>query len=539
MKKSAKIIVKGLALGVLAVTSMSVTSCKKKGGDEYTKDGKLILNLKNLYFNAWQGWDDYTAELEDKFNVKFDVSSYSWSQWDEQVTSAANGNNLPDVFHFDIDSYNIAQFYTNWAEGIVTKALPDDLSKWPNIQSMINNISNVDSLKYNGKLYGLPIMKDITSPETDFSPFTYVYRRDWAKKLGVYQENDEYTWEQFNNLLKVFSEDTTILTDKAYALGDVEWGYPSVTNFYKNVPHCFDKDASGKVISAYSTDKYLEGLDVARKLTNEVIGTKKRKVYGYSQFAANDGDVNKEFVGNRCGVFYENLSYSNYRKLRDDLEKSNVYTKDFNIDDASAIMKVKGPDGKYVLEGTENWFSMTFFNYDISDAKMEKILDIMDWLISEEGTTYATYGIEGYDYTIDGTGKVVIDESAWLRDEKGKLLEKENGAKYLRYMVTLGYDTLENDPLTDLHALEILDNWESEMKAAKAANQLRVLKEDGQVKWMSTPAKDQHAGALLTNANDDIVKYCYNEINKDKFISNVTTGNWATVLAEINAKLGK
>ena len=278
--------------------------------------------------------------------------------------------------------------------------------------------------------------------------------------------------------------------------------------------------------------RYIEGLKTTRKLIDDGL-------YFDQVTNANNTKAYDTYKAGRIGVYYENLSLTNYSTLRKDYKNIHPLISEDELNDATAIMKVKGPDGKFHLEGSENWFSMTFFNYDISDAKMEKILDIMDWLISEEGTTYATYGIEGYDYTIDDTGKVVIDESAWLRDEKGKLLEKENGAKYLRYMVTLGYDTLENDPLTDLHALEILDNWEDEMKAAKAANQLRVLKEDGQVKWMSTPAKDQHAGALLTNANDDIVKYCYNEINKDKFISNVTTGNWATVLAEINAKLGK
>ena len=61
-------------------------------------------------------------------------------------------------------------------------------------------------------------------------------------------------------------------------------------------------------------------------------------------------------------------------------------------------MKVKGEDGKFHLEGSENWFSMTFFNYDISDTKMEKILDIMNYLLDEEGTKLAIYGKENYSW---------------------------------------------------------------------------------------------------------------------------------------------
>ena len=533
MKNTTKKLLKTISLSLFIPSIITLSSCNKVK-DEYTKDGKLILNLRNLYFNAWQGGDAYTEELQDRFNVSFNVSSYSWSEWDEQVTSAANANNLPDVFHFDVDSYNFAQFYNSWAEGAITKPLPDDLSKWPNIENLLSKVSNLESLKYDGKLYGLPILKDLNSSDVDFSPFTYVYRRDWAKKLGVYQENDIYTWEQFNELLNAFSNIDE--TGKIFALGDVEWGFPSVTNFYKNVPHCFDIDQSGKVVSSYATENYLTGLDFAKSLSNK--NTQGKKIYGYSQYSANDGDVNKEYVGNRCGVLYENLSYSNYKTLRDNLIKSNVYTKDFDIDDASALLKVKGPDGKYALEGTENWFSMTFFNYDISDSKMEKILDILDWLLSKEGTTFATYGIEGYDYNVVD-GEIVLSEVGWAKDEKGEYVEKENGAKYLRYLTTLSYDTLQNDPLTDKHALDIIKSWEQEMKEAKNNDLLRVLKEDSSIKWLSTPSKDQYAGSLLTNATDDVVKYCYNNISKDKFISNVTTGNWTKVLEEINQSLGK
>jgi hypothetical protein len=76
----------------------------------------------------------------------------------------------------------------------------------------------------------------------------------------------------------------------------------------------------------------------------------------------------------------------------------------FKVDDAAAIMKVKGPDGKFALEGTDNWFSMSLFNYDISDTKMKKILDLLDYLLGDEGTKLAVYGKAGYDYTEDADG---------------------------------------------------------------------------------------------------------------------------------------
>lgn len=491
------------------------------------------ITIRNLYFNDWSGGDTYTNEIEEKFDVHITPSSYSWADWDQQVYGPAQANNLTDVFHFDLDSYNFANSYEYWAKGHVIKALPDDMSKWQNLNKAISAVSNLGALKLNGKLYCLPIIKNTTRAAQVYSPFTYVYRRDWAKELNVYQENDIYTWDQFKALLDAFLKNKCQSGDIT-ALADVEWGYPSVLNFYKNAPHCFDIDkTSGKVVSNFSTTDFLNGLETAKSWTS---GTK--KYYGYDQYAAKDGDVAKQYYAGRVGVFYENLSLANYTTLRKSVDsRTEINTKE-KLDDATAIMKVQGPDGKYSLEGTENWFSATFFNYDISDAKMNKVLDILDYLLSDDGTKLALYGKEGYDYNMVD-GQVQLSENGWEKDQNGNYIDKFNGAKYLRYMATLGYDTADDDPLTDKDSLKIINDWSAFMDEQNAKGNLRVLEEDGSVKWLSTPTKSTKAGGLLENANASVTQYCYNKITKDKYLTNLNTSDWQKVLSEINEKLGK
>ena len=98
---------------------------------------------------------------------------------------------------------------------------------------------------------------------------------------------------------------------------------------------------------------------------------------------------------------------------------------------------------------------MTLFNYDISDTKMEKVLDLLDYLLSPEGTRLAIYGKEGYDYTMEGD-KVVLSEMGWEKGQDGKYGPKVNGAKYLRYMATLGNDTKSYDPYTEMDDYNII-----------------------------------------------------------------------------------
>ena len=523
-----------ILLPVLFATLGTLGGCtgRSSNEDKYTKDGKLKVKFRNLYFDDYNGGDTYLEELEKKFGLSIELESYSWNDWSTQVNGQVLSDTVTDVFHANIDSYNFASYYKFWAEEEVTKQLPDDLSKWPNIKDMIEHTSNIESLKLNGHLYGIPIAKNTKDYSTSFSPFTYIYRRDWAKKYGVYQENDEYTWEQFETLLDTFAREFN--GSDVFALGDVEWGFPSITNFYKQVPHCFAQDeATGKYVNNYTTDAYIQGLEMSKRFRTN-------NWYGYPQYTAVDGELNRKYYGNLCGVLYENLSYDNFTTLKEQLIKSNVSVKDFNVDDATAIMKIKGEDGKYALEGTDNWFSMTFFDYKMSDNKLTKILDLIDWLLSEEGTTFAIYGFEDYDYVKDSSGNIQIVEEYWPKEENGEYAPKRNGAKYLRKMASLGYDTQAYDPLTDKDAVNYLNNWNLEMKAAYDRGELKILKENAEVMWLTSPLKAEFSGLMRTEALGNVTNYIYGDIKTiEKFKESVTNSTWTRVLDEINTALGK
>ena len=524
---------------LLAFTALSACGNKNTGADEYDKDGRLIVNLKNVYFDTWDGSDTYTELLNEKFGIKVKASNYDYSEWDGMVNTAINGNNLSDVFHFNLKAYNYGSTYEKWVDNMMVKALPDDMSKWPYLKSMLDNISNIDALKIDGKLYGIPIANDISNPQKDFSNFTYVYRRDWAKAIDeknknkagyepIYKEGDVYTWEEFNRLVAAFK--VNLPDSKSSVLVDERWGFPSITNFYKNVPHCFDKDETGKAINAFTSDKYIAGLNEAKRFVSD-------KYYSQDQFNFADNKAKEIYLGGQAGILYDNYSLANYITLRKSFKKNN---KDVNLDDGTALLKVMGPDGNYALEGTENWFSMTLFNYDISDTKMNKILDLINYLLSEEGTRLAIYGIEGYDYSIVD-GKVVLSEQGWEKGADGQYGPKINGAKYLRYMATLGNDTKSYDPYTDMDAYRLINEWIEEMKVAKNAGKLRIVKEPADIDWMSTPTKNDKTESILADANTNALKYCFDKITtveayKAEFDKDV---NWGRILNEINAKLGK
>ena len=60
---------KFLVVGLASLLSLGfLTGC---GDDpEYDPSGRMILKLKNVYFDVWDGSDMYTEALNEKFNVK-------------------------------------------------------------------------------------------------------------------------------------------------------------------------------------------------------------------------------------------------------------------------------------------------------------------------------------------------------------------------------------------------------------------------------------------------------------------------------------
>ncbi len=509
------------------------------GEDVYDKDGRLVLDIMNVYFEAYDGSDIYTEYLNEKFNVKIEPSQYEYDNWDEAVNIQMNGNDLPDALQYNLKAYNFGSTYEEWAEDMMIKALPDDMSRWPNLQSMLSKVSNLDALKIDGKLYGIPVLNDLANPDKDFSNFTYVYRRDWAKAIDaanegkagyvpVYKEGDVYTWEEFNRLLAAFKANP--VDSKSSVLVDESWGFPSITNFYKDAPHCFTKDESGKAINNFTSDNYIEGLETSKSFVSNIY-------YSQDQFNFPLNKANQLYYSGQAAVLYDNFSLANYIKLRESFKKNQKYS---DLDDGTALLKVMGPDGKFAIEGTENWFSMTMFNYDISETKLNKILDILDYLLSEEGTRLAIYGKEGYDYNIVD-GEIVLSELGWEKGSDGKYGEKPNGAKFLRYMATLGNDTKPYDPYTDMDAFNVINDWMNEMKEAKANGKFRVVKEPADISWISAPYKNDKTESILADANVFAMKYCFGkyasiDAYKAEFDKDVS---WGRILKEINDRLGK
>ena len=86
-----------LATATMALGLITLSGCQPKVIDEYTKDGKLSVSARNLYFSGYSGGDSYLNWLEKEFKIKFQFKDYQWAKWTTQVNSSVQGLTIDNI----------------------------------------------------------------------------------------------------------------------------------------------------------------------------------------------------------------------------------------------------------------------------------------------------------------------------------------------------------------------------------------------------------------------------------------------------------
>ena len=93
-------------------------------------------------------------DIAKKFNITIKPVQITWNDWAEKVKVWAASKQLPDIFANSLATDNTA-LYESWAKQGVIKAIPDDLSAYPNLQKLLS-LPSVQPLKVDGKFYMIP-----------------------------------------------------------------------------------------------------------------------------------------------------------------------------------------------------------------------------------------------------------------------------------------------------------------------------------------------------------------------------------------------
>jgi len=430
--------------------------------------------------------DAIYQSILDKFNISIKPVNTTWDDYTQKIQMWAASGQLPDIFAIDAIG---TQYQRKWIEQDVVAALPTDLSAYPNLEEYFS-APDIQGLAVDGVQYTIPRRM---FPSVDWSALDRVvaYRWDLAQAAGITKEPE--TWEEFNALLEAIVKNdpenkniTGITSSTVKMIGGLFWTYGNAiaTSDGSGVDFKWIKE-DGQFVPAVFSKKALPAVENMKAMYDnglidpDIALTSPDNAY--DKFAS--GKAAAIIVGNGFVGVNNNLYEKRWVQSYPD--------KEF-VDNVKFLNPLIGPDGERTHAVFKTYWSESYFNGGISDEKLQRILALYDYILSDEGKTLLTYGIEGEDYKVEGDQKVALNDEP--------LYAKYPVVAFLKDLVA--YETADTYNMDNPN---ILDEKLRKVGIDFINNVLEnstVPEYDIRLTYMSTPTKD----SFTVFDHDDLVK---------------------------------
>lgn len=429
MKKLLMILALALAAGSLSACSSNKSASPNAetgpapaSADATVDNGEELLNISIMipqYAEMGPTSDsDLVKKLNEKLNVKLDLQWIPGASYNDKISVLAASNSLPDVYRVT------AQDYMQWRDKGVFLDVKPSLDAYPNLTEHLPEEA-WQELNDNEHYYGLPYY---SIPHL----FSMAIRQDWLDKLNLPMPT---TVDEFYEAAKAFvyqdpdgnnQNDTTgfsiIVNDSgkfenaeylqgAFGLGN-EWAL---------------KD--GKLVAMQAQTEELKAfIGFLRKAYEE-------GVLDPNFLVMKPVDARNKLWNGQVGIQRINPN----EVLR--LDEPNVRK---NAPQAKLVQlhPPAGPTGIRATQTDGMGQTKVVINAKTDPKKQQRILKLLDYMLSDEGYDLIKEGVEGVDYkrNEDGTFEKLETKYAgnllsinfFRRADKGIQLHKYNDPEYVK-----------------------------------------------------------------------------------------------------------
>lgn len=346
---------------------------------------KITINLMTRSY-AGGGWPPnhpIIDALNKKLNIDLKIEWVPAANYPEKLNVMAASNNFPDVFYITNTEY------VKWQAKNIFMDVKPELSKYSNIVKYIPE----ESLKHfnpKDKYFGIPFYYQEARD-------SLAIRKDWLDKLGLKMPE---TVDDFYNVAKAFAfndPDGTGKKDKVGFSMEISpagvFGFGSTAQFLTSafgLANGWNLDG-GKLVPMQTQSKELKDF------------------IGFMRKAYAEGVLDKDFPIlksrdslNKLEAGKSGIANVNPQQLF--VETLPPLTK---IDPKAELVQMLPPVGPTGLRGTRGLptADKIVINSKIDPKKQQRILKLMDYILSDEGYDLVKHGIEGVHYKIISADK--------------------------------------------------------------------------------------------------------------------------------------
>ncbi|MDF2646087.1 MAG: hypothetical protein K0Q73_1892 [Paenibacillus sp.] len=382
-----------LLTGVLAAGVIAGCSGNGQAGDTGGKtdnagvaddmNEKLTISFMPESWSGGKWREDHPTikYLNEKFNIEMKIMWTDGPTYKDKLNVLSASGELPDMYRVTSDNF------IKWQnEGVFMDFAPH-LDKYPNLAKAWPD-DQWKLLNPQGKLLGMPSwgieVRD-----------SYQIRADWIRNVGLPIPKEETVGvDEFYQIMK------------AFALND-----PDKNGKKDTVGFTTDQELGANTAQLRAAFGLASGWKlVDGKLIPQNVQSKEQKEFlGYLRKMYEEGVLDKDFLSKKGNNVYElfqggksGIWTHHPLGLRTDTEKLK------KIDPNAQLVQLAPPIGPTGLRGNPTSLVGTnkvVINGKIDAKKQQRIMKLLDWWVTDEGTDIMKSGIEGVHYTKAADGK--------------------------------------------------------------------------------------------------------------------------------------
>ena len=343
-------------------------------------------------FPETAGDDPARRYLEERFGITFRPAGITWGDANEKLNIWAASGQLPDIIG-GISTVGDGRYH-QWIEDNLVQPLPRDLSGFPNILKYVDT-PEVQVFNVGGRTYLLP---RVTYEDASWWAMDrgLLIRKDWREELGIPMPVSD---DEFIDMCVRFAtaDPDGDGVDNTVGLTIAGIGFLWSQSFpnYGFTDARWIEDTDGNYRLGHTTRRAFELFGFLRRLY--------RRGGLDPDFAISSQDpAIDSFSSGHAGVLARQVSPKHLDKV------ASVWAKlqpDHGFEESVEIFHpwaVRGQETEMFVE--KSYWSETYIEASVTAPKMSKILELFDFLYSDEGIALCYLGFEGEDYThVNGT----------------------------------------------------------------------------------------------------------------------------------------
>jgi putative aldouronate transport system substrate-binding protein len=344
--------------------------------------------------------DPWVQKWTRAFNVSWNVTPLTWENWTERLRIWINSDDAPDMFVLNY-MHGEAKDY---AEQGMVKRLPDNWkTRYPNLAKAYADsaMSAMAEREFGGTYYLFRPIFSTNRPSERISLHMSVYlRKDWGEAAGVDVKGVMKLSEFLDYARKVKAADPGKV-GPAFAPIVMNSGmlalliqFNSTYSGAYSSPYYLGPD--GKYAWGPAAPETLEALKMLSQAYRE--GLIAREFY---TLQTPDDQAAFYATGRSAAMMSEGMAVR-----MGDLNNEMRQNLGLNFDDVVEVVTIVGEDGHFHGVPSTNYWGAVAFSPHISDAKLDRILQMMDYSCTPYGQLEIRAGLEGIDWEYGGDGEI-------------------------------------------------------------------------------------------------------------------------------------